>query len=61
MLRRLSWTKEEEGLASVKLGVSSGLMELEPMWHDAWVLTEEQGKRIKNQHGSHALRLIKDL
>jgi hypothetical protein len=56
----LPWSRLEEGLALVKLGVSSWSTTLEPTRHDAWTLLKDaNSKQGKNQHGSYALRLIK--
>jgi hypothetical protein len=46
----------------VKLGVSLESTTLQPMRHDASMLTKDaKSKKGKNQHDLHALRLIKDL
>jgi hypothetical protein len=44
--RCLPWLNDEEGLALVKLGVSSGSAVLEPMRHDARVLVKHGNERV---------------
>jgi hypothetical protein len=48
--RCLPWLREENKLASSKLGVFSKPAVLEPMQYDAWVLTKGKHGVSKKQH-----------
>jgi hypothetical protein len=50
--RRLPWSREENKLASPKLGAFSKLAVLEAMWYDSWVLMKGKQGVSKRQHGS---------
>jgi hypothetical protein len=57
--RCLPWSREENKLASSKLGVFSKPAVLEPMRYDALVLTKGKHGVSKKQHDSPFIMLLK--